>query len=330
MIQPDGKLVVAGFTRPFGPYDANPPDFALARYNANGTLDTSFGGNGKVSTAFTPGWADIAFGVALAPRGKIVAVGWGLPDGSGGPGVIDLARYNADGSLDTSFGGDGTVVSTPDVDSGAFSVVVQPDSKVVVAGFVGHSGLALVRYTASGRIDLGDSRWAGYANDLVRQPDGKFVAAGVKGVSSPPSQDFVVARFERSGRPDRSFHGGAVSTDVGAWDEGQAVALQPDGKIVVGGSTGRLSNGFIEAQDFALTRYIGEAPRCTVPNVRGKRLARGEAEDPVKALRGRTRSPRPLQASRARNRPEPETGLGQTPGLPGPARCGPALGMFDD
>ena len=153
-IQPDGKLVVAGSTRPFGAYDSHPPDFALARYNANGTLDTSFGADGKVSTGFQPGWADTGYGVALAPRGKIVVAGWGLPGASGGPGVIDLARYNADGSLDTSFGGDGTVVSAPVTDSAAFSVVVQPDSKVVVAGYAGLLGLALLRYTASGSLDL--------------------------------------------------------------------------------------------------------------------------------------------------------------------------------
>ena len=68
-IQPDGKLVVAGSTRPFGAYDSHPPDFALARSNANGTLDTSFGAGGKVSTGYQPGWADIGYGVALAPRG---------------------------------------------------------------------------------------------------------------------------------------------------------------------------------------------------------------------------------------------------------------------
>ena len=70
--QPDGKLVVVGSIRPFGPYATNLPDFALARYNPNGSLDTSFGGDGKVSTAFTAGWGDQGFGIALAPGGKIV------------------------------------------------------------------------------------------------------------------------------------------------------------------------------------------------------------------------------------------------------------------
>ena len=130
VVQPDGKIVVAGSTRPSGPYDKNPPDFALARYDPNGNLDATFGGDGKVSTGFTPGWADNGYGIALAPGGKIVVAGWGRPDGSGGPGVIDVARYNADGSLDASFDGDGRVVSAPSTDNGAFAVVTQPDGRV--------------------------------------------------------------------------------------------------------------------------------------------------------------------------------------------------------
>ena len=95
----------------------------------------------------------------------------------------------------------------------------------------------LVRYTAGGKLDttfgfdgvatssLG--RFA-YASDLVRQPDGKLVAAGSV---SPASTDFnavafAVARFDKSGQPDESFHGGAVSTDFGAYDVAQALALQ--------------------------------------------------------------------------------------------------------
>jgi uncharacterized delta-60 repeat protein len=133
-IQPDGKLVTVGYTRPFGRFDTNPPDFALARYNPDGSLDTSFGDDGKLSTSFTQGWADLAYGIAFARDGKIVAAGWAFPAGGSGPGVIDVARYDADGSLDASFDGDGKVISAPSSNNGAFGVVVQPDGRVVVAG----------------------------------------------------------------------------------------------------------------------------------------------------------------------------------------------------
>ena len=287
-IQPDGRLVVVGWTRPFGTYAENPNDFALARYNPNGSLDPSFDGDGKVSTGFTPGWADEGDGIALAPDGKIVATGRGTPAGRSGPGVIDVARYNADGSLDTSFDGDGRVVGAPSPDNGAFGVVVQPDGKVVVAGFVSGTSwptrLALVRYTVRGKLDstFGSGgvattdvlpRSGALAQDLVRQPDGKFVAAGITYSGEPNEWAFAVARFERSGRPDASFHGGAVSTDFGARDAAQGLALQPDGKIVVGGfSAHQLPSEGTTAEDFALARYLGAPPRCKVPNVRGRKL----------------------------------------------------------
>ena len=114
------------------------------------------------------------------------------------------------------------------------------------------------------------------AQDLVRQRDGKLVAVGWDDSaysSDPNAIAFAAARFESSGKPDRSFHGGAISTDFGAWDEARAVALQADGKIVAGGSSARIdSGGTITAEDFALARYLGAAP-CKVPNVRGKKLA---------------------------------------------------------
>jgi hypothetical protein len=82
-----------------------------------------------------------------------------------------------------------------------------------------------------------------------------------------------VARFTSSGKPDPAFHGGTTSTDFGGWDEARAVGLRRDGKIVVGGFSGQLpSGGTVTAQDFALARYVGAAPPCKVPNVRGRTL----------------------------------------------------------
>ncbi len=238
VIQPDGKLVVSGSTRQLGSY----ADFLVARYTASGALDQSFGNGGLVSTDFQPGWTDYAFGVALGPGSKIVAAGVGLPGDAGGPGVIDVSVYDTHGHLDPSFDADGMLVSAPEIDSGAWGgVIAQPDGKVVIGG-----NTWLVRYTSGGALDRtfgiarnGVAKATGGVNDLVRQPDGKLVAVGVKGVSDTDS-NFSIARFDRSGLLDRSFHGGEVTTDMGGWDMAEAVALQPDGRIVVGGSTERL------------------------------------------------------------------------------------------
>jgi uncharacterized delta-60 repeat protein len=284
-IQPDGKLVVVGSTRHVGPFGDNPAAFALVRYNADGSLDTTFGAGGKVSTRFDPAFWSLGYGVAIAPDGKIVAAGWALPGGASGPGKIHIARYNADGSLDPTFDGDGRVVSAPGTDNGAFGVVVQPDGKVVVAGFVGFD-FVLVRYTAGGSLDIrfGSGGVAtapyrfGVAYDLARQSDGKLVAVGTETHSARDGNlQFAVARFSRSGVLDRSFHDGTVSTELGGLDEANAVALQGT-KIVAGGFTAQTdSNQNITAQDFALARYIGAAPPCKVPNVRRKTLGAARA-----------------------------------------------------
>ena len=284
VLQPDGKIVVAGSTRPPGSYDEHPPDFLVARYTTDGTLDATFGGTGVVTKDFQAGWADTAYGVALAPGGKIVAAGTGLPDGASGPGVIDIARYDPDGQPDPGFDGDGALVSAPTDDNGSYGgIVTLPDGKIVITGAVTLGYMALIRYTATGALDrsFGVARDGvattslGYAVDLVRQPDGKYVVVGGKATSETNS-NFAIARFSRSGILDRLFHGGTATTDLGGWDVPAAVALQRDGNIVVGGSTGLVLNGFTEAGDFALVRYLG-VPSCRVPNVVGKTMTAAKA-----------------------------------------------------
>lgn len=321
-VQRDGRLVAAGLTRQFGSFDANPPDFALARYTPDGRLDISFDGDGKVVTAFTPGWSELAYDVALDPGGKIVAAGWAAPDGVSGPGTVDVARYNTDGSLDQTFDGDGKVVSAPTGDNGGFGVVVQPDGKVVVAGFA-FGRLTLFRYTRGGALDatFGDSGLASAplglgANDVVRQRDGKLVAVGTEAPLSgePNASTFAVARFQKTGKPDRTFHGGAVSTNFDGWDEAQAVGLEPDGKIVVGGFSGEFpAGGPILAQDFALARYVGTAPPCKVPNVRGRKVQAAKAAIAAASCRvgkvSRTTSTRVSRGRVVSQKPKPGTTL---------------------
>jgi uncharacterized delta-60 repeat protein len=235
-LQPDGKIVVAG--RSGG-------DFALARYLPDGSLDTSFGTGGTVMTDFgRPGESAVA--VVLQPNGKIV-----LAASSGGD--FALARYNADGSPDLSFGAGGTVKTDFGGRDAARAIVLQPDDNFVVAG-ESSSRFALARYLPDGNLDtsfgtggtvttqFGLHGWS--ASAIALQPDGKIVVAG------GPGSAVVVVRYTPDGGLDLPFgDDGVVATDFGfGLTHSAAVALQPDGKIVVAGTS---------AGTFALARYEG-------------------------------------------------------------------------
>jgi uncharacterized delta-60 repeat protein len=265
-IQRDGKIVVVGLTNSFG---LTGQDFALARYNRDGSLDTSFGSGGLVTTDFQ-GQDDAAYGVVLQPDNKIVVVGSATTTVGG----LDygLARYLSNGTLDPTFGSGGKV--TTDLQGGsdtAHAVVLQNDGSLLVAGSsVNHNdpsedGYALVRYLKNGSIDTsygtGGEALANVqvANEslpaLALQPDGKAVlAATAIGAGSTTQEDFFVARYQANGSLDAGFgNGGTVLTDFyGGQDFGSAVALQGGGKIVVGGSA---FNPAPQVTDFAVARY---------------------------------------------------------------------------
>jgi uncharacterized delta-60 repeat protein len=262
--QPDGKILAAGFA--FN--SATGFDFALTRYNSNGSLDASFGSGGKVTTDFF-GFRgnESAEGIALQPDGKIVLAG----DLGLGGFSFALARYNSDGSLDTNFGGGGKVI-TPfgGTTEGAHAITIQRDGKIVAVGATvtasGNLGFALVRYNSDGSLDnsFGSSGkvttdFSGVgeagANAVAIQSDGKIVAAGSALQDFDLTTfDFALARYNRDGSLDVSFgSGGKVTTDFfGARDEARAIALQSGGKLVLAGSA-RNSTSF----DFALARYNG-------------------------------------------------------------------------
>ncbi|MFN7627516.1 MAG: VCBS domain-containing protein, partial [Pirellula sp.] len=128
-------------------------DFALVRYNAEGSLDTSFGTGGKVTTPVGTG-ADYGYSVTIQPNGKIVVGGYAQ---MGSNNDFALVRYNADGSLDTSFGTGGMVTTAIGTGSDqGQSVTIQPDGKIVVAGFSSNGSnndFALMRYNADGSLD---------------------------------------------------------------------------------------------------------------------------------------------------------------------------------
>src|SRR6185295_13386784 len=139
-LQGDGKIVAVGRA---GDFSAGESDFALARYNPNGSLDTSFSGDGKQTTDFLFGANDVANDVAIQANGKIVAVG----SAQGGATGEDfaLARYNANGTLDTSFSADGRKRTSFGAFDSANGVALQGDGRIVAVG-VGNGEFALARY----------------------------------------------------------------------------------------------------------------------------------------------------------------------------------------
>jgi len=243
-----GKIVTVGF-------GGSLRDFALARYNLNGSLDTSFSGDGKQTTDF--GGFDTATGVALQGDGKIVAVG-----SAGGGATSDdfaLARYNPNGSLDTSFSGDGKQATDFGGSEGAQGMALQTDGRIVAVGNSGGGDFGLARYNTDGSLDAsfsGDGLQTtdflfgadDVANDVAIQANGRIVAVGSAG-GGATGNDFGLARYNTNGSLETSFSGdGRKRTGFGGSDGATGVALQGDGKIVAAG----VGNG-----EFALARYLG-------------------------------------------------------------------------
>ena len=258
--QPDGKLVLVGSTSA-----TNGGDFAIARLNADGSLDSTFSGGGKETIDF--GGADTAVAVALAPDGKIVVAGQG---GLGSDMVV--TRLNPDGTIDTSFApltaGKAVVdFSGSDVANG---VVVQPDGKIVIDGAtsaVGSGDFAVARLNTDGSLDptfSGDGKETlgyGAANEtalaIALQQNGRIVVMGNGAVNG----DFVLSRLNSDGGVDSSFGtGGTAAVDFGLVEYDGDVTLQPDGHIVIAGSTNVSDGG-----DMAVARLQGDPVQTTPP-----------------------------------------------------------------
>jgi len=332
-IQSDGKIVVAGSA-----FNGTDNDFALARYTITGTLDTTFGVNGVVTTTLSVG-DDVARGLAVQSDDKIVVVGTANEDFAvvryssegdldigtfgGGDGIVitdffgaldeandiaiqpddgklvvagfsdigdseefAVARYLDDGSLDNTFAGTGKVTtdfSGNSVDQ-AYSVDIQTDGKIVLAGFINWGGMgasddfALARYNTNGSLDTffgtnGKVVTPAGSNDdqaysIAIQPTGKIVVAGFSDNGLPTTQDFSMARYTITGTLDTTLGAtGVITTDLGtintvneSADEAYAVAIQADNKIIVAGFTDHPAGN----DNFAVVRY--ESPN-TPPTV---------------------------------------------------------------
>jgi uncharacterized delta-60 repeat protein len=264
------KIVAAGRAS-----NGSNDDFAIVRFNNNGVVDSGFGSATGVVTDFG-GSNDIIRSLAVQPDGKYVAVG---TSGS----RVALARYQANGQLDPTFGGGtGKVLTTVGSSDEARGVAIQPDGKILVAGSTLQGGLrnvVLLRYLPSGGLDSSFGSGGrvvtsfSAANDaataIALQPNGHILVSGY--MDGQTTRGFLLARFSPNGAVDKTFgFSGSVFTTFGTKPaEATAMALQSDGKILLAGFA-QLPSG---VKTIATARYHNDQPvaQITVPGKKVKR-----------------------------------------------------------
>ncbi len=248
--------------------------FGLARFNPDGTPDTSFGDGGLVLGPVNAPASGVASAIALQPDGDAVVAG--AAAGNGGTRWC-VARFKPDGTPDASFGIDGVVYTSFDdpvnypqgIGTGATGVSILPDGKILVFGS-GGAGTALARYNPDGSLDTtfgtaGKVSLAVPGYLFVVQADGKIVLVGGSG-------EIDITRLNADGSLDTQFgDGGFVTTPfpdgMGGWPG--TIALQSDGKILVGGADG--DNYFVARfnADGTLDSSFGGSGWITAPFVAG-------------------------------------------------------------
>ncbi len=287
-VQPDGKILVAGSSD----QGASGYDFALARYNADGTLDTSFGSGGRVITSFGNG-ADKAYALLVQADGKIVLAGDSDQGASGSD--FALARYNADGSLDAGFGNGGKVLtpigsgSTRETVYGLALQTVGGASRLVAVG--GEGDFIAAGYRADGTLDASFGSGGivrslfgsvtGAARGVVVTPDNQLVLAGHR------DHDFAAVRLLPNGALDAAFGTGGravVAVSASNWDEATAIVRQADGRLLLGGW---VYTGNSSSADTVLLRLKADGSADTAfgpGGIRTTAVAAGSKTDAGRAL----------------------------------------------
>lgn len=261
VVQADGKILVAGWTR----QEESQNDFALARFNPDGTPDLNFNGTGKQLLDFF-GLDDFCTSVVLQTDHKILAAGYTF---TGEGFQFALARFNEDGSPDPDFGMDGRVTAQAGATGFCQSVAVQPDGKILIAGYALSPDTLSNEFTAmrfladgspdndfgvEGKAAHGIEGSATVANCMFLQPDGKIVLAGQKANDATLRWESALMRLNDDGSLDAGFgqNGQVITVSPGLDNSIKAIALQPDGKIVVAGYAGNSPSN----NRFMLTRYL--------------------------------------------------------------------------
>ncbi len=234
-LQPDGKILVAGYSS-----NGSHNDFALVRYNADGSLDSTFDGDGKLTTAIGTS-NELGYSLTLQPDGKILVAGQSF---NGSHNDFALVRYNADGSLDTTFDGDGKLTTAigNDHDYG-LSVTLQPDGKILVAGSSRNGSkwdFALVRYNADGSLDTSfDSSYTDFGSALA-----KTIAFAEGGAATLLDTRVHITDLELDAQGHYagasltlSRQGGASADDIFSSGVAALGALTEGGALTVSGTT---------------------------------------------------------------------------------------------
>ncbi len=234
-IQNDNKIVAVGWNSN-GTNTSN----ALVRYKVDGSLDSTFDSDGIVTTSITTGDC-IGFAIAIESNGKIITTGFY------GGGTVGVYKYNANGTLDSTFDGDG--IAKTDVSAtldAPYSIALQTDGKILIAGHTkvgSKSNFLVVRYTTSGSLDStfdADgivTTSISTTNDIARclkvQSDGKIL------VSGSSASNLAILRYNTNGSLDSTFDvDGIVTISFGnVSSSAQCLAIQSDGKIVVSGNS---------------------------------------------------------------------------------------------
>lgn len=249
LVQPDSKIIAAGIA-----YEPNGNDesrIALARYNTDGSLDSSFNFTGKVAKHVSVNGFDYCTSAALQTDGKIIAVGYSHNTTTNDDYM--LVRFKPNGKIDSSFGTNGVTFTDFGGDDLANGVALQSDGKIVVVGYTHDqnfiSKIVLARYATNGKPDktfgtngsviLDFNTNFATGNAVTIQSDDKILVAAFVAYNN----NFTVLRFNKDGSRDNSFgENGRAGFDVGTNSSANAIALQPDNKIVV---TGEASNNIV-------------------------------------------------------------------------------------
>ncbi len=248
-IQSDNKILVVGYI------DTN--QLGIARYNVDGSLDTGFGGDGKVTTDGVAVYDMGPMGITQQADGKIIAVGSCFTNNGY---EILIVRFNIDGSPDTSFDQDGIMTAMTGYSSVGRDVVVLPDQKLLVSGFGTYaagsgSGFVIARIDPNGGLDksfqgggilltdVGASINGTLGLALALQDDQKFVTIG------NTNDNFAMLRYNPNGSLDTTFDGDGIVLNNAM--KGQDIKIQPDGKILVAGTIGTYDTGM----DITVYRY---------------------------------------------------------------------------